>query len=113
MKKQLHWPIGLATLFAALFVVLNYLYGYAIAFQSETNNCFFMFGREFLWGFLDHPGGMLRYAGRFLGQFYHHVWLGALIVSIAVVGLCVAFHGVLSRLLHGTGSGRGLGMPRH
>jgi len=98
MKKQLHWPIGLATLFAALFVVLNYLYGYAIAFQSETNNCFFMFGREFLWGFLDHPGGMLRYAGRFLGQFYHHVWLGALIVSIAVVGLCVAFHGVLSRL---------------
>ena len=98
MKKQLHWHIGLVTLFAALFAVLNYVYGYSIAFQSENSNCFFMFGRQFLCEFLDHPGGVLRYAGRFLAQFYHYTWTGALVVSAAIACFWVVFQRVLRKL---------------
>ena len=68
--------------FTVSFFVLNWLYGYVIEFQSATNDCFFLSGRPFLSEFLDHPAGPLRYAARFLGQFYYHRWLGAVIVYL-------------------------------
>lgn len=81
MNKRLPLLVGLVVLFAVSFLLFQSVYGYVICFQIETNDCFFLFGRSFLLEFLDHPAGPLRYAGRFLGQFYHHHWLGALIVS--------------------------------
>lgn len=98
MSKQLTVCVGLVVLFVVAFFALNWVFGYVIAFQSETNDCFFMFGRPFLSEFLDHPAGLLRYAGRFLGQFYHHRWLGALIVSASITCFGFLFHRVLAKL---------------
>ena len=98
MRKQLPLYVGLAVLFVGSFLLFNWPYGYVIAVQSETSDCFFMFGRPFLLEFLDHPAGPLRYAGRFLGQFYHYRWLGALIVSGCITCFGVLFHRVLAKL---------------
>jgi hypothetical protein len=85
-------------LFVVAFLLFLSLYGYVIEFQSETNDCFFLFGCPFLLEFLDHPAGPLRYAGRFLGQLYHYPWLGALIVSASVTCFGILFHCVLVKL---------------
>ena len=57
-----------------------------------------MFGSEFFLEFLDRPGGLLRYAGRFLTQFYHYEWLGALTNCLLITCFAVLFHLVLRRL---------------
>lgn len=98
MNKQFPSHIGLAALAVVPFLVFRWTYGYVIGFQGETNDCFFLFGRPFLLEFLDHPAGPLRYAGRFLGQFYHYQWLGALIVSTCITCFGVLFHRVLVKL---------------
>lgn len=97
-SRQLAPFVSLVVLFVASFCVLNWKYGYVIGFQSETNDCFFLFGRSFLLEFCDHPAGVLRYAGRFLGQFYHCRWLGALIVSGCITCFGVLLHRVLAKL---------------
>ena len=97
MSRQLISYVGLVVLFALSFLVLHRIYGYVIVIQSESNDCFFMFGRQFLMGFLDRPAGLLCYAGRYLGQFYHHTWLGALVVCLCVACFGVLFHRVLSK----------------
>ncbi len=89
---------GLAALFVVSFLALNWPYGYVIAAQSESNDCFFMFGRPFLLEFFGHPAGLLRYVGRFLGQFYLYHWLGALILSACITCFGVLFHRVLAKL---------------
>lgn len=98
MTKHLPRYTGLAALFFASFVALNWIYGYVIAFQSETNDCFFLFGRQFLMEFFDHPAGPLRYAGRFFGQFYHYRWVGALIASVWISCFGILFYLVLAKL---------------
>lgn len=98
MSRQLPSWIGLVVLFVASFLLFDSAYGYVIGFQSETNDCFFMFGRPFLETFFDHPAGPLRYAGRFLGQFYHYRWLGALVLSASITCFGVLFHRVLVKL---------------
>lgn len=97
MRKQFSTYVPFAAIFAASFLVLDWTYGYVIVYQSQTNDCFFLFGRSFLVEFLDHPAGPLRYAARFLGQFYHYRWLGALIVSASITGFGLLFHRVLAR----------------
>ena len=98
MSKQLPSYVYLSLLFVVSFLVFYWLYDYVISFQSETNDCFFLFGSPFLLEFLDHPAGPLRYAGRFLGQFYHIRWLGALVVSACITSFGVLFHRVLVKL---------------
>lgn len=98
MNKQLASYVGLAVLFVVSFLALHWVYGYVVVIQSETNDGFFMFGRHFLEEFLDHPGDLLRYAGRFVSQFYHCQWLGALIVSACIACFGVLFHRVLVKL---------------
>lgn len=98
MSKRLPPYIGLAVLFVVSFLALHWVYGYVVVIQSETNDGFFMFGRHFLVEFLDHPGDLLRYAGRFLSQFYHYPWLGALIVSTCIAFFGLLFHRVLVNL---------------
>lgn len=87
----------LAVLLVASFLVLHWAYGYVIAFKSETNDCFFLFSRPFFFEFLDHPAGPVRYAGRFLGQFYHYRWLGALIIAASVACFGFLFYRVLAK----------------
>lgn len=98
MNRQLPSYAGLLVLFAVSLVAYQSVYGYVVTFQSDSNDCFFVFGRPFLEEFLDHPAGPLRYAGRFLGQFYHYEWLGALIVSASITCFGLLFHRVLVKL---------------
>jgi len=98
MSKQLPSYVGLVVLFVVSFLVFHCVYGYVVVIQSESNDGFFMFGRHFLLEFLDHPGDLLRYAGRFLSQFYHHQWLGALVISACIAYFGVFFHRVLVKL---------------
>lgn len=98
MRKRHPAYVGLAILFVVAFVVFHWVYGYVVAFQGETNDCFFLFGRRFLAEFLDHPAGALCYAGRFLGQFYRYPWLGALIVSACITCFGILFHRILEKL---------------
>jgi hypothetical protein len=88
----------LVVLFIVSFLLFQSVYGYVIGFQNETNDCFFVIGRPFLLEFLDHPAGPLRYAGRFIGQFYHYRWLGTLIVSASIACFGFLFHRVLAKL---------------
>jgi hypothetical protein len=97
MRKQLNPYVGLAVIFLASWASFAGPYGYVVAFQSGTNDGFFLFGREFFLEFLDHPAGPLRYAGRFLGQFYHYVWLGSLVVSACITSFGALFYGVLRK----------------
>lgn len=98
MSKQFPSYVGLLVLFVLSFLVLHWIYGYVVVVQSETNDSFFMFGRYFLLEFLDRPGDMLRYAGRFLSQFYHYQWLGSLVVSACIACFGVLFHRLLVNL---------------
>jgi len=98
MSRQLPTYLGLAAFFVVSFLAFYWVYDYVIGFQSETNDCFFLFGRPFWLTFLDHPAGPVRYAGRFLGQLYHFRWLGALIVSASITCFGFLFHRVLVKL---------------
>ena len=104
MNKQLSQYVALVVLFAVCFLVLNFAYGYIIDLQSESHDCFFMFGRQFAAEFLDRPAAPLTYAGRFFGQFYHYRWLGALIVSASITCFGLLFQRVLLKL-RGTAQG--------
>ena len=98
MSRTLSTSLAALLLFALSFCVFYWPYAYVIRFQSESNDCFFMFGKPFLAEFLDHPGGLLVYAGRFLGQFYHYQWLGAFVASACIVGFAFVYHGIVGRL---------------
>ncbi len=87
----------LAGMFAASLLVFSGLYRYVLVFQYDTNDCFFLFSRAFLESFLDHPGWAVRYGGRFVGQFYHLPWLGALILSVGIASFGLLFHAILAR----------------
>ena len=97
--RHLHY-VGLLVFFAFSFVIHNWIFDYLIVFQRESHASFFMFGRHFLGEFLDRPGRLLSYSARFLGQFYHYKWLGALIVSSFITCFGVLFHFVLRRVRH-------------
>jgi len=98
--RRVHY-VGLLLVAVSSFVIYNWLCAYVILAQRELTVCFFMFDGEFLQGFLDHPGGLLHYAGRFLGQFYHYTWLGALVLAVCITGFGVVFHLVLTKLKQG------------
>ncbi len=98
MSRQLPPYVGLAVLFVVSFLAIHWVYGYVVVIHGQSNDGFFMFGRQFLLEFLDRPAGPLRYAGRFLSQFYHHQWLGALLVSTCITCFGVLFHRILVKL---------------
>src|SRR3990172_8065583 len=100
MSERASWLVGLGAVLAGSFGVLYWLYGYVLAFQGETNDGFFLFGRAFLLEFLDHPAWLGRYGGRFLGQFYHYPWLGAWILAGCITGFG-ALWGVVLRKARG------------
>ncbi|MBT4498138.1 MAG: tetratricopeptide repeat protein [Gemmatimonadetes bacterium] len=98
MKNSHHHLIGLLLLFGFASVAYGWLFAYVPVLQYEAPDCFFSFGREFLLEWLDHPGGLLLYAGRFLRQFYHYTWLGALVIAAAVTAFTLLLYLVQKRL---------------
>jgi len=110
MNRRLPSYLGLLVLFGVSWLAYQSVYAYVIAFLSDTNDCYFVFGRSFFGEFLDRPAGALRYAGRFFGQFYHDPRLGALVVSASIACFGVLFHRVLVRLDAGASAAQTL-MP--
>ena len=96
-ERRSHY-LGLLLVPILSFAIANWVFGYVIVLHGESRYAFFMFGSEFLEEFLDHPGGLLEYAGRFVGQFCHYQWLGALTLSLLITCFAVLFHLVLTRL---------------
>jgi tetratricopeptide (TPR) repeat protein len=83
------------------FALYSRTYDYALALERDATYSFFLFDRQFLLNFLSLPGGLLAYAVRFLAQFYEYTWLGALVISVLVVGFGLLLHRLLRRLLDG------------
>lgn len=100
MKRR---PSQLILLFccALAFGLYCWVFDYIIVLQYESAESFFLFGAEFFGQWLDRPGGMLLYTGRFLRQFYHYEWLGALVAAVSITASVAAFALVLARLGRG------------
>lgn len=95
-----HWRVAtafLTLLWGVSFCVFFGPYSYILGFQSKTNDCFFLFHAPFFFEFWDHPAALIRYGGRFLSQFFHYRWLGALIVAGAVTCFGLLFYRLLKK----------------
>ena len=93
---------GLPLLFIASYCLYSWIFHYVIVLHRLTPSLgFFVFSRGFLTEFLDLPGGLTHYAGRFFGQFLHDDRLGALVVSLSITGFGFLLHLVLRRLKKG------------
>ena len=96
--RDRHPPyFGLLLLFFCSFVVYNWIFDYVLLLQYGTSECFFLFGREFLAEWLDHPGGLVLYASRFLRQSYRYEWLGSLTLSLLITCFGLLLYLVLKR----------------
>lgn len=122
-----HWT-ALGLLFVGSLAVYHWLFDYVVILQYAGPDSFFLFSRRFLEQWLDFPGGLLVYAGRFVRQFYHFRWLGTAInaATISVFGalwylslrrlaqapgiLLTLLPGVLLMALQGDGSDRAHGL---
>ena len=50
----------------------------------------FLFDVDFFHGFLDRPGGLVEYASAFLSPLFVYGWLGALVVTLLTLVICLA-----------------------
>ena len=99
MKRFLsnHWKAGLTLLFGlVVFLFWRYRYPFALTYQEQFQ--LFLFDDDYLAERLAEPGGMARYIGEFLTQFYNSVTLGALILAV----LLMLVQRLTWRLMHTT-----------
>ena len=83
MKRFLsnHWKAGLTLLFGlAVFLFWRFRYPFALTYQEQFQ--LFLFDGDYFCERLSEPGGLARYIGEFLVQFYNSVTLGAAILSV-------------------------------
>ena len=79
LSKYADW---LLTLFFGLVVFLfwEYRYPFALTFQEQLQ--LFLFDADYFCERMAEPGGLARYVGEFLVQFYNATVIGALILAI-------------------------------
>ena len=85
-KEWLHKysPLVGKVLPGILLVIISFLWFYFPGEYVLTANrdlTLFIWSPEYLHSFLDHPGGLLEYAGSFLNQFYRFRFAGALVLT--------------------------------
>ena len=83
MKRLLsrHWRPLLTLLFGvAVFLFWRYRYPFALTYQEQFQ--LFLFDEDYLLSRMAEPGGLARYVGEFLTQFYNGVALGALVLAV-------------------------------
>ncbi len=80
--KQYNFVPWLITLLLMLAVGLFYglLYPYHLHYYEQMQ--MFQFSCQYFWETVLLPGGLADYLGRFLTQFYHITWAGALIMAL-------------------------------
>jgi hypothetical protein len=76
--------------FMLLFFVLTF--GYFLRFGNyilffQENQSLFLSSGQYLYDFLIKPGGLLVYSGKFLTQFYHNEFTGALILASIITSV--------------------------
>jgi tetratricopeptide (TPR) repeat protein len=90
--------LGLLLLFVLTFAVYTWVLGYLVFLQYETSSSFFVFSRPFLAPWLDYPGGLLLYVGRFFRQLFRYQWLGALAIAALISTCGLLLHAIRRRL---------------
>lgn len=58
-------------------------------FFFQENRVLFIFSKDYFQKFTNRPGGLLEYAGNFITQGYHNYALGAIILSLFFILLCI------------------------
>ena len=88
MKKFLskYWKACLSLAFGvAVFLFWRYGYYYALSYQEQFQ--LFLFDSDYFMERLAQPGGLARYLGEFVVQFYNSSTIGALLIAILYVAL--------------------------
>ncbi len=88
MKKFLskYWKASLSLAFGvAVFLFWRYGYYYALSYQEQFQ--LFLFDSDYFMERLAQPGGLARYLGEFVVQFYNSSTIGALLIAILYVAL--------------------------
>jgi len=83
MKKILskYAPLLLTLLFGvAVYLFWRYRYPFALTYQEQFQ--MFLFDGDYFWERIAEPGGLARYIGEFLTQFYNSVTIGAAILAV-------------------------------
>jgi hypothetical protein len=80
--KQYYFVPWLVSLLLMLAVGLFYglLYPYHLHYYEQMQ--MFQFSNQYFWETVLLPGGLSDYLGRFLTQFFHITWAGALVMSV-------------------------------
>ena len=73
--------LGLTILFGlAVFLFWRFRYPFALTYQEQFQ--LFLFDSDYFTERIAEPGGLARYIGEFLTQFYNSPVLGALILAV-------------------------------
>lgn len=83
MNKLLNkgWKPALTILLGvAAFLFWRMRYPFALAFQEQFQ--LFLLDKQYLLSRIAEPGGIARYIGEFLVQFYNNVTFGALVIAL-------------------------------
>ncbi|MBQ1582253.1 MAG: hypothetical protein II107_07275, partial [Prevotella sp.] len=98
MKKFLskYWKACLSLAFGvAVFLFWRYGYYYALSYQEQFQ--LFLFDSGYFMERLAQPGGLARYLGEFIVQFYNSSTIGALLIAILYVALQLLTYLILLR----------------
>lgn len=86
-SSKAQFSLMLASLFIISFAFIYFLNKEIFPFQE--NRVLFIFSKDYFQKFTASPGGLLEYAGNFITQVYHKYALGAMILSLFFILLCV------------------------
>jgi len=102
-SQKLFWrghPFPVFAVMLSLFCYLYVLLRIDPRLHYQAMAPVFFLGKAFFGGFLIFPGGFVRYLSAFLLQCYRYPWLGALIITLISLVICVE-----TRMLIATVSG--------
>jgi uncharacterized protein YneF (UPF0154 family) len=76
------WLLTLA-LGVMVFLFWEYRYPFALTYQEQFQ--MFLFDGDYFWERMAEPGGLARYIGEFLTQFYNSITIGATILAVLYI----------------------------
>ncbi len=100
MERASHSRSGWAVAFVAALFLLFYLYIWLainprLLYETHPRFPVFFTGSAFFKAAMVRYGGPLEYVGGFLAQSYYLPWLGALVITLATGGICLATDAIL------------------
>jgi len=92
MAKNNKKPLGICNLFPIIFFGAIFLFSWLqikpalIGYWQDT---VFLTGKDFFMQFVKYPGGIINYVSDFIAQFYIYSWLGAILIGVVSVIICL------------------------